>query len=365
MLFFLSYVCPASIQAQSSSFFEVNLHTGYNYYPGGQLEEELNDGYRGVDIKLGWQTYDEENWSAIFNYANYGVGYWAGDVGEANIFGTPMAFYGFVNFPLVRTNRLELLIGPALGLAFNLKAFDPIKNPQNDLTGGKAAAFFNPSLSAAFKLTDNLDLKVGANFIHMSNGGIRQPNTGFDMYGCNLGFRWHLNRKSIASDIKYNELFPAKRSKRKDRSNHINFYQAFGIDQKLEDMGTDIKYTVATTTLEYQVRFNEIHGLSTGINLFVNEKLDLSNNLQKEVYSSPALHVGHDLNFWRIAIRTQFGFMLANTHIESKSAFFMRLGLSVNLTNTVYFMTAVKSVHGFKADWADFGIGVRLFKNKL
>ncbi len=364
-LFIFAQSAEAQEAHKNSTFIEFNIHGGSNYYPGGELEDELDNGYKGFDLRFGWQSYDQENWSGIVNYANYGLGYWAGRVGQTDIFGTPMALYGFINFPIYRTKKVEFLIGPALGVAFNLEPFDPETNAQNDLTGGTMAAFFNPSISAAIKMTESLDLRVGANFIHMSNGGIRQPNTGFDMYGANIGLRYQINRKKFYQNVSYNSLFPPKRAKNKDQSSQINVFQAFGVDQNLEDMGTDVRYLVATTTIEYQHRFNEIHGLSAGVDLFIDESVKPTPAYQEYgTHVFPAVHVGYDLNFWKLAIRPQIGFLVTKAGQESKAPLFMRLGLSVDITNTVYFMAAVKSIHGFKADWADFGLGVHLFKKQ-
>jgi len=347
----------------TTKFLEIKLHKGQNYYPGGQLEDELANGYTAIDVRYGWQSYSRESWAAIFNYANYGVGFWAGNVGPSDIFGEPMALYAFINLPIYRTKNIEIMAGPAFGLSFNLEPFDPQTNPQNDLTGAKMAAFFTPSLSAAFKIANDFDLKVGLDYTHMSNGGVKQPNTGFDMYGWQVGLRWHLNRKKHFNEVNYASMFPEKREKNKNKSSSINISQAIGADQKLEDQGTDIRYTVATTTIEYQYKFNEIHGISTGLNLFYDESV--KNDASYETYKTtvfPAIHFGYDFHFWKLAMRPQIGYILSKAGRESKAGFFMKLGLSVDITETFYFLAQVKSISGFKADWADFGFGLRLFK---
>lgn len=351
---------------KATTFIDFNFHAGSNYYPGGELADELDNGYEALDLRFGWQAYDYDSWSAIFNYANYGVGYWASNVGDSNILGQPMAFYGFINFPLYRSNNLELLMGPALGFAFNIKPYDKEENPQNDLSGGSIAAFFNPSISAAYKVSNSLDLRLGFNFIHMSNGGIKAPNTGFDQYGGNIGLRYHINRKKYFVNSSYLDSYADKRSKRQNSSSSINLFQAFGVDQHQEGAGNFNEAFVSTTTLEYQYRFNEVHGMTAGLNLFYDESAPYA--LAYDDYETklfPGAHIGYDFHFWNMAIRQQFGYLLTEAGREIKAGFFMRLALTVDLTNTLYFQAAVKSIHGFKADWADFGFGVRLFKRQI
>jgi len=346
-----------------TSFLSVNAHAGSNYYPGGALEDELAGGYTGLDFRYGWQSYEEDHWSAVFNYANYGVGYWIGDIGDEAVFGTPMALYGFINFPVYRTKSIEISLGPAFGLGFNLEPYDPVTNSQNDLTGGKYAGYLNFNIGAAIKITESLDLSIGGDFIHMSNGGIKQPNTGFDMYGGHLGLRFHLDRKKLWSEANYHTALPEKREKDKTRKSQINIFQAIGVDQKLEDQGTDIDYTVATTTLEYQFRFNEIHGMTAGLNLFYDSSVKTNEKYPKyETTLFPGVHVGYDLHLWRLAIRPQLGYLVTEAGQNLKAGLFARLALSADITNKLYFMMAVKSINGLKADWADFGLGLHLFQ---
>jgi len=349
---------------KSTNFLEVNFHSGHNYYPGGALEDELANGYTGIDIKYGWQPYENESWAAIFNYANYGVGFWASHVGPSDIFGDPMSLYIFINLPIYRTRKMEIMARPAFGVSFNFEPYDPQTNPQNDITGGKAAAFFNPSLSVAYKITNSFDLKAGLDYTHMSNGGIRQPNTGFDMYGWTVGLRYHLNRQKYFENIDYTSIFPEKRENNKIKSRSINVLMALGLDQKLEDQGTDIKYNVGTATVEYQHKFNEIHGISGGLNLFYDESVKQDIEYQKyETTVFPAIHFGYDFHFWKFSMRPHLGFLLTEAGRESKESFFMKLALTLDLSETLSFQAAVKTESiGFKADYADFGFGVRLFK---
>lgn len=351
---------------KATNFIEINYHQGTNYYPGGELEDELANGYSAIDLKFGWQPHAYENWAAIFNYANYGLGFWASHVGPSDIFGDPMAVYLFINLPIYRSKNIEVMAGPAFGVSFNFEPYDPLNNPQNDITGGKAAAFFNPSVSAALKITKNLDLKGGLDYTHMSNGGIRQPNTGFDMYGWRLGLRWHLDRSKYFEDIDYKNMLPEKRLKNKANTRSINSLLAFGIDQKLEDQGTDTRYNVATFTVEYQLKFNEIHGISAGLNLFYDESV--KQDIEYETYGTtvfPALHFGYDFHFWKFSMRPHLGYLLSKAGRESKAGLFMKMALTADISETLYFQAAVKTESiGFKADFADFGFGVRLLKNK-
>lgn len=341
---------------------QMRMHAGQHYYPGGDLADELDKGYYGIDLRYTWQARDKSNWSSIFNYANYGVGFFTGNVGDPSKLGTPYAVFGFMNFSLYRAKNVEVYLGPAFGMTFNLEPFDPVTNPQNNVIGAKMAAYFNASLSANFPLSSSLDLTVSGDFIHMSNGSARQPNVGIDMYGGALGLRWNFDRKKYwAGD--YRALYPEKGERDLTRHSSFNIAQSFSKVQKVPDQGTNKTFLVATTQIEYQYHFNEIHGISGGIDIFFDESVEEEENYEEyNTKTFPGVHFGYDLHFWRMYIRPQIGYIVSKAGQNLKAGFFMRVQLRGDITDTLYAQVGVKTINGIIADWADIGLGVRLFK---
>ena len=341
------------------------MHSGVHYYPGGELEDELSEGYNGFDLRFTWQARDTSNWSSVFNYANFGAGVFTGNIGDKNKLGRPIGVYGFINFPIYRAKRIEAFVGPALGMTFNLEPYNSVTNSENNVIGANIAAYFNASISANYALTRDIDLSLSGDFIHMSNGSAKQPNAGLDMFGGSIGVKWNFGRRQQLEGkaLDLTTLYPNKTVRNKTRKSSFNIFQSIGRVQDQQDIGTDTTYTVLTTQFEYQYKFNEIHGISAGFNIFYDQSVE--NNPDYNVYNKnafPALHFGYDFHFWRMYIRPQIGFIVSEAGQNLKSGFFMRLQLRADITNTLYTQIGVKTIHGMVADWADIGVGLMLFR---
>ncbi len=83
---------------------EIRGHSGGHMYSGNTLTSKLESGYGAVEVRYAWQSRDEEIWGK-YGYPSYGVGFYAGFIGDPEIFGNPNALFGFMNFPISRPSR--------------------------------------------------------------------------------------------------------------------------------------------------------------------------------------------------------------------------------------------------------------------
>jgi hypothetical protein len=349
-------------------FMEVKGHTGYHLYTGELLNNTINDGYGALEFRYGWQPKDPDKWPSRYGYATYGVGYYAGFVGNPEILGKPNAVFGFVNFPLSNPNKRNVLeMGLAFGLTYNLEPYDPEGNPENDAIGSPFAAYFNLNFGAAYKMTRELDLVYGIDFTHFSNGRITTPNYGFNMYGLNLGLRYHYNadQKRVNNDVYTNELLqarfnrPAGRKQIKLHESSIEVYLAGGTVQNEEDKGTTKRYGVFSGALDYRFKFNSMHAVVAGFDYFWDGSLEAEYPEAKDQMLT-GLHVGYDFMFGKFAVRLHGGAYL--TDDKGKTPNYLRVGFRYDITDWFFAQIALKTQKTSRADWAEIGIGFRPFK---
>ena len=349
-------------------FIEVRGHTGYHLYAGELLNEAVNDGYGALEVRYGWQSKDPEKWPSRYGYATYGVGYYSGFVGNPEVLGKPNAIFGFVNFPLSRPDRRNVLeTGLSLGLTYNLEPFDALSNPENDAIGSPFAVYFNLNFGAAYKMTRELDLVYGLDFTHFSNGRMTTPNYGFNMYGLNLGLRYHYNadQKYVNRDVYSDQLLPA-RFKRPEgsksiklRESSIEVYLSGGTVQNEEDKGTDKRYGIFSGAIDYRFKFNSMHAVVAGFDYFWDGSLEVEYPETKDQVLT-GLHVGYDFMFGKFAVRLHGGAYLSDD--KGKTPTYMRAGFRYDITKWLFAQIAVKTKNTSRADWVEFGVGFTPFK---
>lgn len=348
-------------------YLEIKGHTGYHLYNGTTLEETVDGGYGSVEARFAWQSKDSTGWQAYYGYPSYGVGYYSGFIGDPEVLGKPNAIFGFINFPLSRPGRRNSWeISPSFGVTYNLEPFDEESNPTNDAIGAPFAVYFNLSFGARYAMTRELDLIYGVDFTHFSVGRITTPNHGLNMYGLNLGLRYHFNadQKFLNNDPYNNsELLSARFSRARKKPNYrlresnIDVYLGFGSVQNVEDRGTDNRYVVFSGVLDYRFKLNNMHGLVAGIDYFYDDSLQVEYPDDRDTWGA---HVGYDFMFGKFTVRWQFGAYLEDD--KGKDPTYMRAAIRYDILPWMFGQIGVKTKDTSRADWAEFGLGFTPFK---
>ena len=147
----------------------------------------------GVDINVDFAP----DWKALqqWNNATLGVGltYW--NMGH-EMLGHAIAPYIYMNVPLVRVPHFELGLKPGIGAAFMTKTYRntvPEENMFVTLAGANPSIgsvtnlYFPEELYMNFPLAKGWSICLAGGWYHISNGSIRQPNSGYNIFGGKLG----------------------------------------------------------------------------------------------------------------------------------------------------------------------------------
>jgi hypothetical protein len=364
---------PADPANGKYRFFEIKGHSGMHIYSGQSLTEELVNGYGSFELRYGWQTKGSQEWQKSYLYPAFGIGWYSGYIGDVDIFGNPNALYGFASFPLSHHKKHVFLIEPALGLTYNLIPYDPETNMTNDAIGSRVAVYFNLNFGGKLQLNREMDLTYGIDFTHFSNGRTATPNFGLNMFGLNVGARYHFNRmqKQVDRSINPTTLVQARPTygdytKPKKLNRHVvRLYQAVGTVQNDRDAGTSNRYFTSSTVLEYQFRFSEMHSVYAGGDFFydgsVEDTISVPSFNTHKTTTFPGFHLGYEFSFWQIGVGVQFGVYLSDAARDYKdSNVWLRPNVKWDFSKYVYAQVGLKTFNGAAADWVEYGIGIRL-----
>ena len=149
-----------------------------------------------VSFKPDWQSLRE------WNNARIGVAlsYWkvnAALTGEKDIMGHAIAPYAFVEVPFYKSPHFEVGVRPGVGCAFLTKTyFNTATEEQqynvlqaeniNRAVGSVFNFYFPEALYFHFPIRNGWTIGLAGGWYHMSNGSIRQPNSGYNIFGGEL-----------------------------------------------------------------------------------------------------------------------------------------------------------------------------------
>ncbi len=167
---------------------------------------------------------------SLQQYNNASIGLAAGyrNLTNDSILGQAFTLYTYLNVPFVHIKHFEFGLRPGVGLAFVTKTYYNTTTEINRFTslhtsdgfpignGGSGSftnAFFNLALYFSFPIRNGWALNASYGWYHISNGSIRQPNSGFNMFNGQIGFTYQPNADRYKAPEKKvpREMYDGKR----------------------------------------------------------------------------------------------------------------------------------------------------------
>lgn len=145
----------------------------------------------GVDFAPDWQALKDWNNATI----GVGLSYW--NMGH-ELLGHAIAPYAYMNIPLVKLPRFELGLRPGIGAAFMTKTYrNTVPEGQlfvsvtdaNQCVGSVTNLYFPEVLCMNFPLAKGWSISLAGGWYHISNGSTVQPNSGYNIFGAELGVK--------------------------------------------------------------------------------------------------------------------------------------------------------------------------------
>lgn len=354
-------------------------------YPKG-FEEAFASGYKAFELRMGWQSTGRQYWQALHNYPVYGLGVFGGSLGTSDVdsvLGAPAAIYFFYGEPLVRVKRFSVFFELALGLSYDFVPYDAETNPANDVVGSRVNLYFNGNLNFMYEISPLLDVSIGANFFHFSNGRSNTPQRGVNMGGLNLGMKYNFNPISNYTRYKRPDYKPAIRpdfiplEKRPvERYGEFQFLVSGGTvetepgEAKTPSGDQDTtslqkRYYTSTLSVDYAYRVLHKLKLHAGLDGMYDGSLEnyIKDKAPQDVdFGGKALlgyHFGFQYLIERFAFYYSLGFY-AYKETDTRGKYYMRAGGRIGLTEKIDAHIALKTRNGGIADWIEFGMVYKL-----
>jgi hypothetical protein len=337
LLSMLSLSCFS--QQTNPLFISLNYRTGENK-PHREIIKNLYYPYRGVDLKIGWQTTGSKDWQRAYRYPSLGVGVnW--NTFKTDILGAPVGVYFFSQFPQFHTSWCRLDLEVNFGLSYGINPYNEVTNPTNFSTGTSLNSIFGLFLEQSFHITPQADLFVSGGLGHYSNGALGWPNLGLNIPMLKFGVRY-LTEKTVFEKSK--EKFDFKKALT------INTFIGGGIKTLFAPTPV-YREVVISPTLFYRTGFKRRLGL--GFEMAYNEAKAPVLDYSFEQLLTYGVHLSHEFIIDRFTILGQFGIYLKNQ--PSDKFYFERIGFGYYLTKHTRIVLNVKA-HYIKAEYMEAGI---------
>lgn len=186
----LSMVIPANAQYGNS------LQTGY--FIGKQITHQSmaihpDTWHHGVFLEYSKSTFGNHYWQYAHNYPQMGVQLTFRSLGDNSIYGHAISILPFLEFNIWRHRHGILQIKHGTGIAWNTKKYNAIFNPQAAAISTHINATSTLDIGHLWTMNKQVNIKTGFILHHLSNGGFKQPNYGFNTFAGYIAIRYFNN----------------------------------------------------------------------------------------------------------------------------------------------------------------------------
>jgi hypothetical protein len=372
IVFNTSSGCPADSLKTRNDF---TLYGFYQYgwvlptnqfVNGNNIRQEPISAYRAAFLQLSIQTKGKKLWEQLYNFPRYGFGLYKPVFPEAPYLGNPLAIYGAMSFPLKRWGTMSFNFDMGFGLAFNWESY--MEDKYNLAMGASESIIFSTAFSLEKKFQNGLRFNLGTGFVHFSNGSLKVPNLGINIFTPRAGIGYDFSRPE--QPFRY-QVVPEYR-----KNSEIYFsvftgwrnimYYGSDVDSITQRKGVYYRCYGIAGAYNYQISYKSKFGigLMTDYLGYVNSSITAENG--KLVGHPASLSDGFEVSIYpsyelvmnKASLVLQPGFYIYRAKYPERTPFnYQRIGIKYYITDEISLALNMRAHYWSIADFIEWTIG--------
>ncbi len=368
ILFFIASSGFAQKRRNSGLYIETHFTQGIvlqsnDFVRGDNRRETPINDFSATDIRIGWQTTGDKAWHHAHNLPYYGIGIHNIVFSNEEELGYPAALYFFFGAPFYRKGKSSFDYEFSFGLSHNWEPYDDVDNPFNVAIGSYRNAYIDGKIKYVRYLGNRVSLDGGIRVTHFSNGAMKFPNAGINLFAPFVGIRYNLiTRKPIPRE--------QLRTKDFEHTVELNIIATSG-RRSVKHTSTPNEHSVSlyNMSVEYLKPTGSIFkygiGLDIGLdqnrNLIVDEDDIKLASKQNQIFS--AVSVIGQFRANRLAVQAGIGYEIFNDNkLYFSSDIYQRLGLRFYVHKNLFAGIAIKAKGFNTADYIEWSLGYSISK---
>jgi hypothetical protein len=294
--------------------YRIGGHVGW-IMPDGKVEEIAQSEGKwvgptwGVDVSATFYP----SWKAMqaWNGAGVGVGFSYWNLTH-DLLGQAFAPYAYMDIPLFKSKHFVLGLRPGIGAAFMTKTYRNTVpeghlfvdvQGANSSIGSVANLYFPEMLYMDFPIAQGWSVGLAGGWYHISNGSLRQPNSGYNLFAAELALRYSPNGAKVG-DATYRDNGERNRAKTK-RWSVVMAGTASGREVYYKDQQ---RFFVGSVHAAAYWHAHPIFHLGGGVDVFYDGAYTNRETNFKKTY----LQAAQAGDCWRVGVSIQPTFVVGN-----------------------------------------------------
>ncbi len=331
----------------------VKPHVGFIVKHSGKLEGLTKSFPWGLEIETRWQLMSEKSWQYCFCYPYTGISLFYTSFANKYVLGSAFALYPFVEPAINGDKMVHTSIRFGMGPVYLTNVFDSVSNPENQFYSSHLSFIVHLDVALNFRINEKINTKLSAEFNHISNGGIKNPNLGINFPGVSLGIDYNLRPLpySIRTKDRSVRLVP-----------YLNRFDFILLGTGKTAVKGSERYPVYGLSVGYSRVIGRQDALISGLEFIFDQAEAEEIEKRSTLYGTEpvdhkylAFFAGHELILGRFNFYQQLGVYLY-VPFKRRDPVFQRYGLNFSLSEHFFVGINLKA-HRQVADFLDFRIG--------
>lgn len=331
----------------------LRLHGGYFLKHSATLKE-LKEAYPwGVEADLGWQLTSRQAYAFCSCYPRAGVSIHYMNFDNGPVLGSAYYALAYVEPVFFVPKRFNLSFRIALvGVAFLDRPYDAVTNPHNQAYSTYVAFPLALGVGFNYRVNAQWNMRLGGNYNHISNGGIKNPNKGLNYPTAHVGVDYALQPVRLQGRGRVRRPPPEKKNRMElDIGNSL----------KNATPGNAAQFWILNANLQYARWLHRSSALAVGANF------EMDNSRRVRILSSDdptrshlrlSFSLGHEFWLGKIQFGQHVGVYAFDQFAVDKS-WYHRHELTFQVLPYLYTSFGLKA-HWHVADYLDLKIGTNL-----
>jgi len=326
--------------------FNVGYYRGFVYPHHQYLQFHNNEYINGIDFRVG-KTFPTINHRRI---PTIGLGGYASNLGNSNLYGNLYSAYIYFSSPYIDRKHFSFGSNISSGLGWVTKPNHYSENPMNQAIGSHLNAFILLGFDFRFRVNNSLSVFLSPSLIHNSNGKIKLPNTGLNIYSLRFGAGYDIEDDVIV-------VSKNQHSTNNSKQHRITLLLSGGI--KEDDKQKPIQKRVGGFNTNYSYYLGKNGRVGCGVDLFY-ISTTYEYYTQHEVVENPCpwsggVFVGYEIVWERLSFVLQQGVRLFHEN-PYESDYYSRVGIRFRLSQNYVANCSLKTSR-LTAEYIEWGIG--------
>ncbi len=302
----------------------------------------------GIDLKKRYTSKRARQACNCYPMIGFSLTYW--DFNNPQILGHGLSALFFVEPFFGFKRKVNLSLRAGFGLSYLSNPYDEIENPNNLSYSTHLGFPLLLSLNLNYQLNPKINLNIGANYNHISNGGVKFPNKGINYPSVDIGIDYYIKPATFTD---FGRLDWKKDTVRRRRHDVSVLLSLTSIEPNIE-----ARYAVYGGSYNFSYRIARISALNAGCEWVADKSLQkqISRDSLDVDYKRGSLLLGHEFLLGRFVFSQQIGIYLYD-QIKRNGLIYQRYGL-IFLINRRFHLGFNLKTHGHIADFMDFRFGI-------